>query len=66
MIHKVYKMGTFTLAIQCCLLLVILTSLHVTHAQKRVATGSVPPPAFKDPERKQKLAAAFPEIGVRG
>ena len=32
------------------------------HAQQRVATGSVPPPVFKDPERKQKLAAALPEI----
>jgi hypothetical protein len=27
-----------------------------------VATGSVPPSTFKDPQRKQKLAAAFPEI----
>jgi CubicO group peptidase (beta-lactamase class C family) len=45
--------------------LVLLTLLFVgpvAHAQKRVATGSVPPPVFKDPERKQKLAAAFPEI----
>jgi CubicO group peptidase (beta-lactamase class C family) len=32
------------------------------HAQKRVATGSVPTATFADPERKQKLAAAFPEI----
>ncbi|HEY0727216.1 MAG TPA: serine hydrolase domain-containing protein, partial [Pyrinomonadaceae bacterium] len=34
----------------------------VARAQQRVATGSVPPSVFKDPERKQKLAAAFPEI----
>jgi CubicO group peptidase (beta-lactamase class C family) len=33
-----------------------------TQAQKRVATGSVPPPQFADPQRKQKLSAAFPEI----
>jgi CubicO group peptidase (beta-lactamase class C family) len=44
------------------LLLTLLIAAPVVHAQKRVATGSVPPPAFKDPERKQKLAAAFPEI----
>src|SRR5215217_9502560 len=29
---------------------------------QRVATGAVPPPQFTDPQRKQKLAAAFPEI----
>ncbi len=31
-------------------------------AQKRIATGTVPPPQFTDPQRKQKLAAAIPEI----
>jgi CubicO group peptidase (beta-lactamase class C family) len=45
------------------LLLLTLLLAPVTQAQKtRVATGSVPPSTFKDPERKQKLAAAFPEI----
>ena len=29
---------------------------------RRVATGSLPPPKFADPERARKLAAAFPEI----
>lgn len=29
---------------------------------RRVATGSLPPPRFADPERARKLAAAFPEI----
>lgn len=43
-------------------LLTVLIAAPVVHAQKHVATGSVPPSAFKDPERKQKLAAAFPEI----
>lgn len=46
---------------------IILISLllivpQFANAQRRVATGSVPPPKFSDPERKQKLAAAFPEI----
>jgi CubicO group peptidase (beta-lactamase class C family) len=31
-------------------------------AQRRVATGTVPPSQFADPQRKQKLAAAFPEM----
>jgi CubicO group peptidase (beta-lactamase class C family) len=43
-------------------LLAFLITAPVVYAQKRVATGSVPPSVFKDPERKQKLAAAFPEI----
>ena len=43
-------------------LLTFLISAPVIQAQKRVATGTVPPSTFKDPERKQKLAAAFPEI----
>ena len=45
------------------LLICILLALpQLTLAQRRVATGSVPPPQFSDPQRKQKLAAAFPEI----
>jgi len=43
-------------------LLVVLIAGSVAHAQKRVATGTAPPAAFADPNRKQKLAAAFPEI----
>jgi CubicO group peptidase (beta-lactamase class C family) len=31
-------------------------------AERRVATGSLPPPKFADPERARRLAAAFPEI----
>jgi CubicO group peptidase (beta-lactamase class C family) len=45
--------------------LVLLTIVLVAppaQAQKRVATGTVPPAEFKDPDRKQKLKAAFPEI----
>ena len=57
MINKTYKIFVLSLAAQICLL-----SLQVAQAQQRVATGSVPPSVFKDPERKQKLAAAFPEI----
>jgi CubicO group peptidase (beta-lactamase class C family) len=49
-------------SIQICALLVVLIVPQLTFAQKRVATGSVPPPQFADPQRKQKLAAAFPEI----
>ncbi|MCA1578206.1 MAG: beta-lactamase family protein [Acidobacteria bacterium] len=44
------------------LLLAVLTLSSVAQAQKRVATGTVPPATFADPNRKQKLAAAFPEI----
>lgn len=44
------------------LFLITLLVAPVPQAQKRVAAGSVPPSSFKDPERKQKLAAAFPEI----
>ncbi len=44
------------------LLLVLLILSPVAQAQKRVATGTVPPATFADPNRKQKLAAAFPEI----
>jgi CubicO group peptidase (beta-lactamase class C family) len=43
-------------------LLVLLLFSPLTLAQKRVATGTVPPPQFTDPQRKQKLAAAIPEI----
>jgi len=32
------------------------------NAQRRFAEGTVPPPKFADPQRKQKLGAAFPEI----
>jgi CubicO group peptidase (beta-lactamase class C family) len=42
-----------------CLLLVVP---QIANAQRRVATGTVPPSQFPDPQRKQKLAAAFPEI----
>ncbi len=31
-------------------------------AQRRVATGALPPPRFADPERTRKLGEAFPEI----
>ena len=43
-------------------LLAVLTLSSLAHSQKRVATGTVPPAAFADPNRKEKLAAAFPEI----
>ncbi len=45
-----------------CLLLTALFLAPPAHSQRRFAEGSVPPPKFADPERKQKLAAAFPEI----
>lgn len=49
-----------------CLLLtaLIFTPLFtpMAGAQRRFSEGSVPPPKFADPDRKQKLAAAFPEI----
>jgi CubicO group peptidase (beta-lactamase class C family) len=48
--------------VQACALLVLLLFPQLTYAQKRIATGTVPPPQFSDPQRKQKLAAAFPEI----
>ena len=44
------------------LLFVLFLFPQLTNAQKRIATGTVPPPQFSDPQRKQKLAAAFPEI----
>jgi CubicO group peptidase (beta-lactamase class C family) len=45
-----------------CALLLLFIFPQVTYAQRRVATGAVPPPQFADSQRKQKLAAAFPEI----
>ena len=50
------------LTILICILLASPVVPVLTQAQKRVATGSVPPPQFADPQRKQKLSAAFPEI----
>ena len=44
------------------LLFILLFTPHLARAQKKVATGTLPPPQFTDPQRKQKLAAAFPEI----
>ena len=48
--------------LQTCALLIFLLFPQLTHAQKRITSGAVPPPQFSDPQRKQKLAAAFPEI----
>ena len=45
-----------------CLLLMALILTPLTNAQRRFAEGTVPAPTFADPQRKQKLAAAFPEI----
>jgi CubicO group peptidase (beta-lactamase class C family) len=45
-----------------CLLLTTLLVSPFAVAQRRFAEGSVPPPKVADPQRKQKLAAAFPEI----
>ena len=45
-----------------CLLLITLILAPLAVAQRRFAEGSVPPPKFADPQRKQKLAAAFPEV----
>ncbi|HEU4767576.1 MAG TPA: serine hydrolase domain-containing protein [Pyrinomonadaceae bacterium] len=42
--------------------LITLIVAPLIYAQRRFAEGTVPPPKFADPERKQKLAAAFPEI----
>ena len=47
--------------IQICVLVLLLVLPQLNYAQ-RTATGTVPPPQFADPQRKQKLAAAFPEI----
>ena len=43
-------------------MLTILIMASLGNAQRRFAEGTVPPPRFADPERTQKLAAAFPEI----
>ena len=45
-----------------CLLLLTLILTPLANAQRRFAEGTVPSPKFADPQRKQKLAAAFPEI----
>ena len=45
-----------------CLLLITLVVTSLVHAQRRFVDGTLPPPKFVDPERKQKLAAAFPEV----
>ena len=45
-----------------CLLLTTLILAQFANAQRRFAEGTVPPPKFADPQRKQKLAAAFPAI----
>jgi CubicO group peptidase (beta-lactamase class C family) len=42
-------------------LVVLLILCPLARAQRRFATGTVPPPKFADPDRKKKLAAAFPE-----
>lgn len=44
------------------LVLLTLISAQIVQAQRRLAEGTVPPPKFADPERKQKLAAAYPEV----
>lgn len=48
--------------VQAWLLFALLVIPQVANAQKKFATGSVPPPQFTDPQRKQKLATSFPEI----
>ena len=45
-----------------CLILIALFCTPFTIAQRRFAEGTVPPPKFADPQRKEKLAAALPEI----
>lgn len=62
MIHVIHKMRLFAGPVQICFLLMLFTAVPLAQAQKRVATGAVPPSTFADPDRKQKLAAAFPEI----
>ena len=49
-------------SILICALLISFVVPPLTSAQKRTATGTLPPPQFIDTQRKQKLAAAFPEI----
>src|SRR6187402_3253914 len=45
-----------------CLLLLTLLSVPMVQAQRRFAETTLPPPKFADPERKQKLAAVYPEV----
>src|SRR5829696_1907277 len=45
-----------------CALLILFVLPQLTLAQRKIATGTLPPPQFSDPQRKQKLAAAFPDI----
>jgi CubicO group peptidase (beta-lactamase class C family) len=45
-----------------CLFTAPATIVLAQRAARHVATGSLPPPKFADPERARKLAAAFPEI----
>src|SRR5688572_18808444 len=45
-----------------CLILIALFCTPFTIAQRRFAEGTVPPLKFADPQRKEKLAAALPEI----
>ena len=58
MINMNYKIVVGSLVVQIGLVLTLLPA----QAQRRVATGSVPPAEFKDPERRKKLETAFPEI----
>jgi CubicO group peptidase (beta-lactamase class C family) len=44
------------------LLLLTLIFAPFVQAQRRFSEGTVPPPKFADPERKQKLAAVYPEV----
>lgn len=60
---------TLSAAIAKSLIIILLSALPTAPvlaqrapAQRRVATGSVPPPRFADPERARKLATAFAEI----
>ena len=50
------------ISVQVYLLFLLLLVPQLASAQKEFATGTVPPPRFTDPQRKQKLAAALPEI----
>jgi CubicO group peptidase (beta-lactamase class C family) len=43
-------------------LIFFLTAVSGQAPGRRVASGSLPPPRFADPERARKLATAFPEI----
>jgi CubicO group peptidase (beta-lactamase class C family) len=63
------RLGKVSLVINTSLIITLLSvwPTPITFGQRarperRVATGSLPPPRFADPERGRKLAAAFPEI----